>query len=145
MTAADPLRHALAQELPATTVLDAAGALRLTEGSAVVILDAWTLGTAEELSRHALAHPVTLVPVRGDGALTVAGPVLRPGARGCLACGEYRRLATIGGRVPWHSPGLRLEGRPSPAFTDAVGVLAASLLDSDGAVVHVVHNGRGTW
>ncbi|MFF3997079.1 TOMM precursor leader peptide-binding protein [Streptomyces cyaneofuscatus] len=145
MTAADPLRHALARELPATTVLDAAGALRLTEGSAVVVLDAWTLGTAEELSRHALAHPVTLVPVRGDGALTVVGPVLRPGARGCLACGEYRRLATIGGRVPWHSPGLRLEGRPSPAFTEAVGVLAASLLDSDGAVVHVVHSGRGTW
>lgn len=114
MIAADPLRHALAQELPATAVLDAAGALRLTEGSAVVVLDAWTLGTAEELSRHALAHPVTLVPVRGDGALTVVGPVLRPGARGCLACGEYRRLATIGGRVPWHSPGLRLEGRPSP-------------------------------
>ncbi|MCD9901229.1 TOMM precursor leader peptide-binding protein [Streptomyces sp. MT29] len=88
---------------------------------------------------------MTLVPVRGDGALTVVGPVLRPGAQGCLACGEYRRLATIGGRVPWHSPGLRLEGRPSPALTDAVGVVAASLLDSDGAVVHVVHNGRGTW
>ncbi len=145
MTAADPLRQALAEEMPAATVFDTAAALRLTEGTAVVVLDAWTLEAAEELSRHALAHPVTLVPVRGDGALTVVGPVLRPGARGCLACGEYRRLATIGGRVPWHSPGLRLEGRPSPAFTDAVAVLAASLQNSEGAVVHVVHNGRGTW
>ncbi|MFU0442660.1 TOMM precursor leader peptide-binding protein [Streptomyces sp. BG2AG] len=145
MTVADPLRHALAEETPATAVLDTADALRLTEGSAVVVLDAWTLGEAEELSRHALNHPVALVPVRGDGALTVVGPVLRPGARGCLACGEYRRLATIGGRVPWHSPGLRLAGRPSPAFVAAVAVLAAGLLDGDGALVHVVHNGRGTW
>lgn len=149
MTAADPLRRALAEEIPA--VLDAAGALQLTGGSAVVVLDTWTLATAEELSRHAQRHPVTLVPVRGDGALTVVGPVLRPGARGCLSCGEYRRLATIGGRVPWTSPGLRLGGRPSPAFVDAVGVLASALRDGGpageggGAVVHVVHNGRGTW
>ncbi|XQE84515.1 YcaO-like family protein [Streptomyces microflavus] len=68
-----------------------------------------------------------------------------PRRAGCLSCSEYRRLATIGGRVPWHSPGLRLEGRPSPAFVDAVAVLAASLQESGEAVVHVVHNGRGTW
>ncbi|MYX01223.1 MULTISPECIES: TOMM precursor leader peptide-binding protein [unclassified Streptomyces] len=144
MTGADPLRRALVEET-STPVLDPAGALRLAEGAAVVVLDSWSLGTAEELSRHALRRPVSLVPVRGDGALTVVGPVLRPGARGCLACGEYRRLATIGGRVPWHSAGLRLEGRPSPAFADAVAVLAASLLDGDGAVVHVLHTARGTW
>lgn len=143
-TATDPLHQALAAEVPGP-VLDTAGALRLTEGSAVVVLDSWTLETAEELSRHALRHPVTLVPVRGDGALTVVGPVLRPGARGCLSCSEYRRLATIGGRVPWHSPALRLAGRPSPAFVDAVAVLAASLLADDEPAVHVVHSGRATW
>ncbi|WP_432152351.1 TOMM precursor leader peptide-binding protein [Streptomyces sp. bgisy029] len=143
-TAADPLRQALAAEIPGP-VLDAADALRLTEGSAVVVLDSWTLGTAEKLSRHALRHPMTLVPVRGDGALTVVGPVLRPGARGCLSCTEYRRLATIGGRVPWHSPALRLAGRPSPAFVDAVAVLAASLMTGGEPAVHVVHSGRATW
>ncbi|MGW1974449.1 TOMM precursor leader peptide-binding protein [Streptomyces sp. NPDC001889] len=163
MTSAAPLRDALAERQP--VVLDAPQALRLTGGGAVVVLDEWSLATAAELSRHALGHPVTLVPVRCDGALAVVGPVLRPGARGCLSCGEYRRLATIGGRVPWHSPGLRLTGRPSPAFLDAVGVLATELLatgtpaahgsgapdgsrgqDPDpGAVVHVVHSGRATW
>ncbi|NEC22747.1 hypothetical protein G3I50_31565, partial [Streptomyces parvus] len=81
MTGADPLRRALAEET-STPVLGPAGALRLAEGAAVVVLDSWSLGTAEELSRHALRHPVSLVPVRGDGALTVVGPVLRPGARG---------------------------------------------------------------
>ncbi|WP_274035568.1 TOMM precursor leader peptide-binding protein [Streptomyces sp. MMBL 11-1] len=150
MTTADQLRQALADETR-TTVLDTAGALQFTEGRAVVLLDTWTLGDAEELSRHALRHPVTLTPVRCDGALTVVGPVLHPGARGCLSCSEYRRLATIGGRVPWNSPGLRLEGRPSPAFLHAVGVLAHSLQHSDPAgkdgrtVIHVVHHGRGTW
>ncbi|GAA2264206.1 TOMM precursor leader peptide-binding protein [Streptomyces amakusaensis] len=154
MTSADPLRHALSERHP--VVLGAPEALRLTGGSALVLLDEWSLGTAAEVSRHALRHPVTLVPVRSDGAITVVGPVLRPGARGCLSCGEYRRLATIGGRAPWNSPELRLAGRPSPAFLDAVGVLAADLLadgtppdagtDSDaGAVVHVVHSGRATW
>ncbi|MFG2617123.1 TOMM precursor leader peptide-binding protein [Streptomyces sp. NPDC048507] len=133
------------------TVLDAPGALGTTTGRAVVVLDDWDLETAAELSRHALRHPVTLVPVRGDGALTVVGPVLRPGAVGCLSCSEYRRLATIGGRVPWHSPGLRLAGRPSPALADAVAALAAGLAAAPapaadaGAAVRVVHNGRATW
>ncbi|MEO3973634.1 TOMM precursor leader peptide-binding protein [Streptomyces sp. CAU 1734] len=165
MTTTGPLLDALAEHHP--VVVDVPGALRLTGGGAVVLLDEWSLGTAAELSRHALRHPVTLVPVRGDGALTVVGPVLRPGARGCLSCSEYQRLATIGGRVPWHSRRLRLAGRPSPAFLDAVGALAADLLagavDSpeaepeteaeaeaetatgSDAVVHVVHSGRATW
>ncbi|UCM87492.1 TOMM precursor leader peptide-binding protein [Streptomyces marincola] len=154
--AADPLLRALAGH--GVTALDADAALARTEGRAVVVLDAWSLGTAAALSRHALRHPVTLVPVRGDGALTVVGPVLRPGARGCAACGEYQRLATIGGRVPWDSEQLRLAGRPSPAFTDAVATLAAGLLaaagdtahppagdDQEPAAVHVVHSARGTW
>ncbi|MFF5705325.1 TOMM precursor leader peptide-binding protein [Streptomyces sp. NPDC012794] len=133
------------------TVLDARGALEATAGRAVVVLDDWSLETASELSRHALRHPVALVPVRGDGALTVVGPVLRPGAVGCLSCTEYRRLATIGGRVPWHSPGLRLGGRPSPALADAVAALAAGLLAEPvpgpgaAASVRVVHGGRADW
>lgn len=133
------------------TVLDAAGALAATVGRAAVLLEDWDLGTAAALSRHALRHPVTLVPVRGDGALTVVGPVLRPGAEGCLSCTEYRRLATTGGRVPWHSPGLRLAGRPSPALADAVAALAAELLElplpapGAGAAVRVVRHGRVGW
>lgn len=133
------------------TVLDGRSAYGTTAGRAVVVLDDWDLEVAAALSRHALRHPVTLVPVRGDGALTVVGPVLRPGAVGCLACTEYRRLATIGGRVPWHSPGLRLAGRPSPALADAVAMLAAELLAEPapdpgaGAAVRVVHGGRATW
>ncbi|MCX5192605.1 TOMM precursor leader peptide-binding protein [Streptomyces sp. NBC_00249] len=144
-----PLTEALAElGLP---VLDARGALGATAGRAVVVLDDWDLETAAALSRHALAHPVTLVPVRADGALTVVGPVLRPGAVGCVSCTEYRRLATIGGRVPWHSPGLRLAGRPSPALADAVAALAAELLalpapaPGEGAAVRIVHSGRATW
>ncbi|MFI5617904.1 TOMM precursor leader peptide-binding protein [Streptomyces sp. NPDC051567] len=133
------------------TVLDAPGARETTAGPAVVVLDDWTLGTVAELSRHALAHPVTLVPVRCDGAVTVVGPVLRPGAVGCLCCTEYRRLATVGGRVPWHSPKLRLAGRPSPALVDAVAALAVALLAEPapapgaGAAVHLLHSGRTTW
>ncbi|MEU9715988.1 TOMM precursor leader peptide-binding protein [Streptomyces sp. NPDC047976] len=133
------------------TVLDARSALAATAGRAVVVLDDWSLDTAAALSRHALAHPVTLVPVRGDGALTVVGPVLRPGAVGCLSCTEYRRLATIGGRVPWHSPGLRLGGRPSPALADAVAALAADLLAEPapepgaGTPLRVLHGGRADW
>ncbi|MCX5380473.1 TOMM precursor leader peptide-binding protein [Streptomyces sp. NBC_00091] len=146
---ATPLGAALAAL--GLTVLDAPGAREATAGRAVVVLDDWDLDTAAELSRHALRHPVTLVPVRGDGALTVVGPVLRPGAVGCLSCTEYRRLATIGGRVPWHSPGLRLAGRPSPALVDAVAALAAELLaepvpaPGGGAAVRVVHGGRVSW
>ncbi|MEO3977595.1 TOMM precursor leader peptide-binding protein [Streptomyces sp. CAU 1734] len=135
-------------------VVDAAGALEVRGGEpAVVVLGPeWTLGTAAELSRHALAHPVVLVPVRWDGAVTVVGPVLRPGAAGCLSCTEYRRLATIGGRVPWTGAGLRLGGGgPSPALAGAVAALAAGLAaepvpgEGGGAVVRIVHSGRATW
>ncbi|MFE2851545.1 TOMM precursor leader peptide-binding protein [Streptomyces lavendulae] len=144
-----PLGAALAAA--GLNVLDARGALGTTQGRAVVVLDEWTLEDAAALSRHALDHPVTLLPVRGDGALTVVGPVLRPGAVGCVSCTEYRRLATIGGRVPWHSPGLRLAGRPSPALVDAVVALAAELLarpapaPGAGAEVRVLHGGHATW
>ncbi|WP_445269918.1 TOMM precursor leader peptide-binding protein [Streptomyces sp. DSM 41634] len=149
-------------------VLDADAALAATTGRAAVLLTRWTLGLAEELSRHALRHPVALVPVRYDGALAVVGPVLRPGGSACLVCTEYQRLATAGGRVPWQSPKLTLAGVPSPALTPAVEALVQELLDHpdadldldlgldphsdpdsapspDSAVVHVVHQGRGTW
>ena len=137
-------------------VLDAEAALASTSGTAVVLLGEWTLGLAEELSRHALTHPVVHLPVRSDGALTIVGPVLRPGAEACLCCTEYQRLATAGGRVPWGSPGLELAGLPSPALADAIGALAVELLresrpdarhegEGAGATVRIVHNGRATW
>ncbi|MFF3677496.1 TOMM precursor leader peptide-binding protein [Streptomyces sp. NPDC002120] len=141
----------------AVPVLDAPAALAATTGRAAVLLTRWTLGLAEELSRHALSRPVALVPVRFDGALAVVGPVLRPGAAACLVCTEYQRLATAGGRVPWQSPKLTLAGVPSPALTPAALALVQELLDQpdpqsnpgdpdpDPAVVHVVHQGRGTW
>ncbi|MEU8844632.1 hypothetical protein AB0D97_37055 [Streptomyces roseus] len=110
-------------------VLDPAAALETTAGVAIVHLTAWTLELAERLSRHALAHPVRLVPVREDGALTVIGPVLEPSARACLSCVEYRRLATAGGRVPWQSPRLALGGTGTPAMAEAVLLLAAALLE----------------
>ncbi|MFD3722804.1 TOMM precursor leader peptide-binding protein [Streptomyces sp. NPDC058674] len=140
-------------------VLDARSAADAVAGPAVVLLEEWTLGTAEELSRHALGHPVTLVPVRFDGPLALVGPVLRPGAAACLCCAEYQRLATAGGRVPWQSPKLALAGVPAPALAESLGVLVRDLLDGaepprgdapaatdpESAVVHVVHQGRGTW
>ncbi|MFD9405885.1 TOMM precursor leader peptide-binding protein [Streptomyces sp. NPDC059989] len=119
--------------------------------AAVVVLDDWSLDLAAAWSRHALSRPGVLVPVRSDGALTVVGPVLRPGAVGCLSCTEYRRLAAIGGRVPMDSPALRLAGRPSPALVDAVAALAAELLAEPApapgaeATVYIVHSGRATW
>ncbi|MEU3778900.1 TOMM precursor leader peptide-binding protein [Streptomyces sp. NPDC032472] len=112
-------------------VLDPAAALALREGVAVVHLGSWTLEAAERLSRHALAHPVRLVPVREDGALTVVGPVLGPGAGACLVCTEYQRLATAGGRVPWQSPRLVLGGIGTPALADAALLLAAELLEAE--------------
>ncbi|MFF7994533.1 TOMM precursor leader peptide-binding protein [Kitasatospora xanthocidica] len=111
-------------ELP---VLTPAQALATTRGTAVVHLTEWTLGLAARLSRHALDHPVRLVPVREDGALTLVGPVLHPGAPACLGCTEYQRLATAGGRVPWQSPALALAGTGTPAFGEAVAALAAEL------------------
>ncbi|WP_405525794.1 TOMM precursor leader peptide-binding protein [Streptomyces avidinii] len=150
MTAPAPARAAV-------PVLDAATALATTTGRAAVLLTHWTLGLAEELSRHALRRPVALVPVRYDGPLAVIGPVLRPGGAACLVCTEYQRLATAGGRVPWQSPKLTLAGVPSPALTPAVEALVQELLDQelldgerlldqdDSAVVHIVHQGRATW
>ncbi|MFJ8622151.1 TOMM precursor leader peptide-binding protein [Kitasatospora sp. NPDC093550] len=133
-------------ELP---VLTPAQALAATEGTAVVHLAEWTLGLAARLSRHALDHPVRLVPVREDGALTLVGPVLHPGAPACLGCTEYQRLATAGGRVPWHSPGLALAGTGTPAFGEAVAALAAELAGSASAftdaTVHLVNGARATW
>ncbi|MFE6052586.1 TOMM precursor leader peptide-binding protein [Kitasatospora sp. NPDC056446] len=136
-------------------VLTAEQALATTSGTAVVHLSEWTLGLAARLSRHALAHPVRLVPVREDGALTLVGPVLRPGAPACLGCTEYQRLASAGGRVPWQSPGLALAGTGTPAFGDAVAALAADLAEAEpahgepgdpaGATVHLVDGGRATW
>ncbi|WP_327418837.1 TOMM precursor leader peptide-binding protein [Streptomyces sp. NBC_01233] len=156
-----PAPVAAAAALPGPVpVLDAEAALAATTGRAAVLLTRWTLGLAEELSRHALRRPVALVPVRFDGALAVVGPVLRPGGAACLVCTEYQRLATAGGRVPWLSPKLTLAGVPSPALTPAVEALVQELLDHpdpdpdpdpdsapnpDSAVVHVVHQGRGTW
>ncbi|MFD8783237.1 TOMM precursor leader peptide-binding protein [Kitasatospora sp. NPDC059599] len=129
-------------------VLTPAQALATTGGTAVVHLTEWTLGLAVELSRHALARPVRLVPVREDGALTLVGPVLHPGAPACLGCTEYQRLATAGGRVPWQSPDLALAGTGTPAFDEAVAALAAELAESsDGseATVHLVNGARATW
>ncbi|MFJ6793468.1 TOMM precursor leader peptide-binding protein [Streptomyces sp. NPDC091268] len=128
-------------------VLDAPSAKATTNGRAVVLLPSWSLELAEELSRHALAHPVALVPVRYDGALAVVGPVLEPGAAACLCCTEYQRLATAGGRVPWQSPKLALAGVPSPALEESALALALELLEEPrtGGLVHVVHQGRGTW
>ncbi|MGO4456077.1 TOMM precursor leader peptide-binding protein [Streptomyces sp. M-16] len=138
--------------MTAAPPLDAGSALAATAGAAVVLLTRWTLGLAEELSRHALRHPVALAPVRFDGAVAVVGPVLRPGAAACLCCAEYQRLATAGGRVPWRSGELALAGVPSPALAEAAVALARELLDAprdgaeeDGAVVHLLHQGRGTW
>ncbi|KOU22469.1 hypothetical protein ADK51_20320 [Streptomyces sp. WM6368] len=131
--------------------MDAAAALAATSGRAAVLLTHWTLGLAEELSRHALGRPLTLVPVRHDGPLAVIGPVLRPGGAACLVCTEYQRLATAGGRVPWQSPKLTLAGVPSPALTPAALALVQELLEpphseeDDSAVVHIVHQGRATW
>ncbi|ANP56666.1 hypothetical protein AVL59_20685 [Streptomyces griseochromogenes] len=78
-----------------------------------------------------MAHPVRFVPVREDGALTVIGPVLRPGARACVGCAEYQRLATAGGRVPWQSPRLALGGTATPPLAEAALRLAADLLTAD--------------
>ncbi|RPF29194.1 ribosomal protein S12 methylthiotransferase accessory factor [Streptomyces sp. Ag109_G2-6] len=61
------------------------GRARRCRGPAVVLLERWTLGLAEELSRHALGHPVEWVPVRFDGPLAVVGPVLAPGRRPACA------------------------------------------------------------
>ncbi|MER7763464.1 TOMM precursor leader peptide-binding protein [Streptomyces sp. NPDC097619] len=141
----------------APPVLTPDEALAATSGAAVVRLDRWTLGLAERLSRHALAHPVRFVPVREDGAVTVVGPVLEPAAAACLACTEFQRLATAGGRVPWHSPNLTLAGTGTPALAPAVSLLAEGLLaegplaeDPEGgadraATVYLVHGDRGTW
>ncbi|MEV7545520.1 TOMM precursor leader peptide-binding protein [Streptomyces sp. NPDC089915] len=130
-------------------VLGPEAALAATAGPAVVLLTRWTPGLAEEVSRHALAHPVALVPVRLDGPLAVVGPLLAPGAAACLCCTDHQRLATAGGRVPWRSPELRLAGVPSPALTGSLGALVRELLDGGGvdtaAVMHLLHQGRGTW
>ncbi|MFJ3925360.1 TOMM precursor leader peptide-binding protein [Streptomyces sp. NPDC090022] len=134
-------------------VVDARAALRRVHGRAVVLLDDWTLGLAEELTRHALGHPVTLLPIRCDGPLAVLGPVLRPGAAACPCCAEYQRLATTGGRVPLLSPRMRLAGTLTPALALALAALARDLLDEpppaagepDGATVHLLHQGRATW
>ncbi|MER5889005.1 TOMM precursor leader peptide-binding protein [Streptomyces sp. NPDC001941] len=132
-------------------VLDLATALATTSGAALVHLTDWTLDAAERLSRHALAHPVRLVPVREDGPLTVIGPVLRPGAAACLHCAEHQRLATAGGRVPWQSPRLALGGTGTPALAEGALRLAAELLSgedpaADGpATVHVLQGSRATW
>ncbi|WP_030343482.1 TOMM precursor leader peptide-binding protein [Streptomyces sp. NRRL S-1022] len=112
-------------------LLDPEAALVTVRGAAVVRLTAWDLALAERLSRHALAHPVRFVPVREDGALTVIGPVLHPGARACAGCAESQRLATAGGRVPWHSPRLALGGTGTPPLAEAALRLAADLLTAD--------------
>ncbi|MFF7636373.1 TOMM precursor leader peptide-binding protein [Kitasatospora sp. NPDC008050] len=153
---------------PTLPVLTGAAALAATAGPAVVLLEEWSLGLAEELSRHALDHPVAYVPVRRDGALTVIGPVLRPGSAACLCCTEYQRLATTGGRVPWQSPKLELAGPAAPALDEATMALATDLLtapdapadpatdhpgttdhrgttDHPGATVHLLHGARATW
>ncbi|WP_328764845.1 TOMM precursor leader peptide-binding protein [Streptomyces sp. NBC_00272] len=143
-------------------VLDPDAALETTGGAAIVHFTSWTLELAERVSRHALDHPVRLVPVREDGALTVIGPVLAPAARACLSCTEYQRLATAGGRVPWQSTRLALAGTGTPALAEAALLLAADLLEADGlgadaagagaatvaappATVHVIQGNRATW
>ncbi|MFF4104244.1 TOMM precursor leader peptide-binding protein [Streptomyces sp. NPDC001903] len=146
---------AVATAFGSVPVLGPATALETTGGAAVVHLTSWTLELAERLSRHAMARPVRLVPVREDGALTVVGPVLEPGARACLACVEYQRLATAGGRVPWQSPRLALAGTGTPAMAEAALLLAAALLEGEPgadartgtppATVHVVQGHRATW
>ncbi|AUG81080.1 Putative thiopeptide-lantipeptide biosynthesis protein [Kitasatospora sp. MMS16-BH015] len=134
-------------------LLDAQEALAATAGPALVLLESWSLGLAEELSRHALTHPVRQVVIRCDGALAVIGPVLHPGAGACLSCVEYQRLATLGGRVPWQSRSLEFSGLLTPALTAAAEALATDLLRTTetadghpaGPTVHLLHQSRATW
>ncbi|MQS16832.1 TOMM precursor leader peptide-binding protein [Streptomyces kaniharaensis] len=150
-----PDRAAAVRPAAPPPTLTAEQALATTSGTAVVHLPEWTLGLAERLSRHALAHPVRLVPVREDGALTVIGPVLHPGAAACLSCTEYQRLASAGGRVPWQSERLAFGGTGTPALAEAATLLAAELATDepehgandaeDCATVHLVHGDRATW
>ncbi|MEU9989608.1 TOMM precursor leader peptide-binding protein [Streptomyces sp. NPDC048045] len=127
LPAPEPLPVHAPEPLP-LPVLDPVAALATVEGTAVVRLTSWDLALAERLGRHALTHPVRFVPVREDGALTVIGPVLHPGARACVGCTEYQRLATAGGRVPWQSPRLALGGTGTPPLAEAALRLAADLL-----------------
>ncbi|MFJ1753399.1 TOMM precursor leader peptide-binding protein [Kitasatospora sp. NPDC088134] len=129
-------------------VLDVEQALASFEGAAIVRLPAWTLESAERLSRAAVGRAVRWVPVREDGASTVVGPVLGSGAVGCLVCAERQRLATAGGRVPWPSGALVLGGTGTPAFSAAVTALATGLVQEDredGATVHLVDGDRARW
>ncbi|MFF9060874.1 YcaO-like family protein [Streptomyces sp. NPDC014882] len=130
MSTPDPYALPASASAP-VPVLDAATALAMVAGTAIVRLTTWDLGLAERLSRHALTHPVRFVPVREDGALTVIGPVLHPGARACVGCAEHQRLATAGGRVPWQSPRLALGGTGTPPLAEAALRLAADLLATD--------------
>src|SRR5690349_17962709 len=105
-------------------VLDPGQALAATPGPAVVLLVDWTPADATALARHAVTSPGVLhLPIRFDGALTLLGPVQRPGAVGCLHCAERQRLAVTGKATPWRDPRLRLAGLASPMLVDGIAAL----------------------
>jgi ribosomal protein S12 methylthiotransferase accessory factor len=96
----------------------------------VLALPSWSPAVLAAISERIWQEGGEVLPVRLDGGTVLVGPVLRPGAVACLACVEYERLITIGGRTPYREPNLRVGGVLAPTALPAVGaVVRAALAD----------------
>ncbi len=126
-------------------VLDATGVLADATGTAVLALPLWTPALLTEVSERVWRDGGTMLPVRLDGGTALVGPILHRGVPACLACVEIERLATIGGKTPYHEVGLRVGGLVLPAALPIIGAaIRAALADpstSSGLLWVVRHDG----
>ncbi|MGW4058164.1 TOMM precursor leader peptide-binding protein [Amycolatopsis sp. NPDC004747] len=95
----------------------------LTGGTLLVVaFSTWCVADLRRLARRAEDAGAVTLPVRHDGATTVLGPLVGPGAAGCVECVETARLHT-------HAlPGFVEPPAFTGAFTPMSRVVAEALV-----------------
>jgi len=95
----------------------------------VVVLSDWTPGDLVDLAARAHRDGTTVLPIRGDGALVLIGPLTGLGIAGCVACAERARIAGLTGTLP-ETDTIAMTGVVAPAALDLIDTLAREAIES---------------
>jgi ribosomal protein S12 methylthiotransferase accessory factor len=96
----------------------------------VAVPGEWTTGELTRWAHDTRLGGARFLPVRGDGATTIVGPVVGPDLPGCVECAEHARGEYSDGSVAE----IRRGGTPPPTLWTAVAALIRAVVaEPDGA------------